>query len=99
MARSNLPEKIILGIFILSFIVLIGEKVIQARNAGADHVRINILVPYGLIAGFISFYYFRKYNQDKKAKRENRREYLNERRQELLDNILKKNKQPPPKDD
>jgi len=45
-----------------------------------------------LIALFISFYVFYEYNRVKKAKREYRREYMNERRQELLDKVLKKKK-------
>jgi len=59
----------------------------------------TIYVPWGLIAIFISFYLFREFNRVKKAKRENRREYMNERRKELLDNVLKKNKKSTPNND
>jgi hypothetical protein len=91
MPKSNLPEKIILGIFILALIVLTGIFVRQT-NSGSDRNQITIVVPWGLIAIFISLYLFREHNRVKKAKRENRREYINERRQELLDNVVKKNK-------
>jgi len=50
------------------------------------------MVPWGLIAVFISFYLFREFNRAKKAKREERREYMNERRKAILDSIVKKNK-------
>ena len=59
----------------------------------------TIYVPWGLIAIFISFYLFREFNRVKKAKRQNRRERLNERRQQLLDNVLKKTKNFPPNSD
>ncbi|HEV3412084.1 MAG TPA: hypothetical protein VG101_06380 [Puia sp.] len=91
MAKSNLPARIILGIFILALIILIADFV-RLSNTGTGHNRINIVVPWGLIAIFISLYLFKEYNRVRKAKRENRREYMNERRQELLDNLLKKDK-------
>ena len=46
-------------------------------------------VPWGFILIFISFYIFREYNRVKKAKREERREVLNARRQELMDKVIK----------
>jgi hypothetical protein len=52
----------------------------------------RIYVPWGIILIFISFYIFREYNRVNKAKREERRDAINERRQELLNNVLKKNK-------
>jgi hypothetical protein len=55
----------------------------------------TVYVPWGIIAIFISFYIFREYNRVHKAKRDERREYTNARRQELLDNVLKKKKIPP----
>ncbi len=52
----------------------------------------TIYVPWGIILIFISFFIFREYNRVSKAKRNERREAINERRQELLNNVLKKNK-------
>jgi hypothetical protein len=97
MAKSNLPAKIILGIFILALIALIGDLV-RVYNQGSGRGQVNIVVPWGLIAIFISFYLFKEHNRVRKAKRENRREYMNERRQELLENLLKKNKKATPPD-
>ena len=50
----------------------------------------NIFIPVGFIAIFVSFYLFREYNRVQRAKRDERREHLNERRQELLDKVIKK---------
>src|SRR5579871_4495418 len=91
MARSNLPERIILGIFIAVLLFLIA-RFVWVANSPSDHRRINIIVPWGLIAIFISLYLFKEYNRANKERRENRREYMNQRRQELLDDVLKKNK-------
>lgn len=52
-----------------------------------------------MVAIFISFYLFSEFNRVRRAKRENRREYMNERRQEILDNVLKKNKKSTPNGD
>ncbi|HLA59886.1 MAG TPA: hypothetical protein VK622_14025 [Puia sp.] len=52
----------------------------------------RVYLPWGIILTFISFYIFREYNRVSKAKRNERREAINERRQELLNNVLKKNK-------
>jgi hypothetical protein len=52
----------------------------------------KIYVPWGFIAIFISFYIFREYNRVRRAKRDERREYLNERRQQLIDNVVKAKK-------
>jgi hypothetical protein len=95
MAKSNFPERIILGIFIIALIILTAVF-IRLTNFRSGHNHVNIVVPWGMIAIFISFYLFKEYNRVKKAKRENRREYMNERRQELLDNVLKKNKKSTP---
>jgi hypothetical protein len=97
MAKSNLPERIILGVLILALIILIAVFT-RLTNTGSQY-RINIVVPWGLIAIFISLYIFREYNRVTKAKRDNRREYMNERRQELLDNVTKKNKKSAPGDE
>ncbi len=48
-----------------------------------------IQIPWGLIAIFISLSLFYYFNQKRKIKKEERREILNERRQQLLDFILK----------
>ena len=47
----------------------------------------NIYLPWGAILIIISLYLFREYNRVRRAKQEDRRERLNERRQELLDNL------------
>jgi amino acid permease len=96
MAKSNLPQRIILGVLIIALIILIAVFT-RLTNFGSQY-RVNIVVPWGLIAIFISFYIFKEYNRATKAKRDNRREYLNERRQELLDNVLKKNQKSTPDD-
>ena len=54
----------------------------------------NLYVPWGFIAIFISLYIFREYNRVKKARQEERREEINQRRQELLDNVIKAKKKP-----
>lgn len=46
-------------------------------------------IPWGIIAIFISFYIFKEYNRVHQAKRRERRDYINQRRQELLENVLK----------
>jgi hypothetical protein len=65
----------------------------RLSHSGVSPFRVNIIVPWGLIAVFISFYLFNESNRVKKAKREERREYMNERRQQILDGVIKpKNK-------
>jgi uncharacterized protein YacL len=62
-------------------------------NPARGSFRINIIVPWGLIAIIVSFYLFNEYNRVKRAKREERREYMNEHRQQILDGVIKpKNK-------
>jgi hypothetical protein len=92
MSRSQIPAKIILGVFIVVFIIFIADSI-------RKQTQIKVFVPYGLIAVFISFYTFRNYNRVKREKRENRSEYMNERRQELLNDIFKKNKETSQKGD
>ena len=60
----------------------------------------NIYLPWGAMLIIISLYLFREYNRVRRAKQEDRRERLNERRQELLDNLLaaKKKKADPPQE-
>jgi hypothetical protein len=91
MTRSDFVVRIILIVFISALIILTA-KYVRLSNSGLGPGRINLVVPWGMIAIFISLYLFREYNRVRKAKRENRREYMNKHRQELLDNILKKNK-------
>jgi hypothetical protein len=95
MAKSKFPERMILGVLIAALVILIAVFT-RLSNFGSGHNRVSVVVPWGLIAIFISLYLFREFNRIRKAKRENRREYLNERRQELLDNLLKKNKKSTP---
>jgi amino acid permease len=87
MTKSIFFKRIIIGILILALIVLMAVFV-RFFNYGSG--LINLVVPWGLIAIFISLYLFEEYNRVRKAKRENRREYMNQHRQELLDGILKK---------
>ena len=99
MSKSDVLERLIPGIFILALILVIA-KFVRLSNSGMVSGQLIIVVPWGLIAIlFISLYLFREYNRARKAKRANRREYMNEHRQELLNNILKKNKRSAPKDD
>jgi L-asparagine transporter-like permease len=52
----------------------------------------KIILPGAAVGSLVSLYIFYESNRAKKAKRNERRDYINERRQELLDNVLKKNK-------
>ena len=62
-------------------------------NQESSQFRINLIVPFGLIAIFISLYLFSEFNRVKRAKRYERREQLNERRNEMVDKVIKaKNK-------
>jgi hypothetical protein len=89
MTKSNYPERIIVGILSAVLIVLCAFYVrLTSFGSGGVH----FVVPWGLIAIFISLYLFKENNRIKRAKYENRREYMNRHRQELLDNVLKKNK-------
>jgi hypothetical protein len=93
MTKSGFIERIIVIVFITALIILTA-KFVRLDNTGLGLGRINLIVPWGLIAIFISLYLFREYNRVRKAKRENRREYMNKHRQELLENIFRKNKNP-----
>ena len=95
MAKSKFPERMILGVFIVALVILIAVFT-RLSNSGLGHNQVNIVVPWGMIAIFISLYLFREFNRIRKAKRENRREYMNKRRQELLDNLLKKDRKSTP---
>jgi hypothetical protein len=93
MTKPDFVVRIILIIFIAALIILTA-RFVRLSNSGLRSGQINIVVPWGMIAILISLYLFREYNRVRKAKRENRREYMNKHRQQLLDNILKKNKKP-----
>ena len=95
MKRFKLGINPILIFGIIVLIMLIGLFV-RITNDGSSHSGIRFYIPLGFIAIFISFYIFREYNRVLKAKREERREYLNQRRQEILENVIKsKNKKEP----
>ena len=49
----------------------------------------TVYVPWGLIAIFISFYIFYEHNRRNRLRQEERREELNSRRQELLNQLVK----------
>jgi hypothetical protein len=93
MTKSAFIERIILIVFNIALVILTA-KFLRLDNSGSGLGQINLFVPWGMIAIFISLYLFKEFNRVKKAKRENRREYMNKHRQELLDNIFKKNKKP-----
>ncbi len=80
---------ILIGIIAYFISVTIFEKLF---NITSNHSQMNIYVPWGFIGIFISLYIFYEYNRVKKAKRNERREERNARKQELIDNILKANK-------
>ena len=90
-SKFKFSERIFLAILILLLIILL-SIFLKSHDIGTSPPGIKIFVPWGLVAIFISFYLFRQYNRVKKAKREERRRYLNEHRQELLNKVLKKNK-------
>ncbi|GAB2679373.1 hypothetical protein GCM10027036_36770 [Flavihumibacter cheonanensis] len=48
-------------------------------------------IPYGLIAIFIALSFFYYVSQKSRIRREEKQERLNEKRQELLDTLVKKN--------
>lgn len=52
----------------------------------------KIFVPWGAMLIIISLWMLREYNRVRKAKREERQERLNDRRQELLDNLIRARK-------
>jgi hypothetical protein len=61
----------------------------RVSHPGSSGFRINFIVPWGLIAVVISFYFFGETNKVRRAKRDERREHIDERRQEILDNLRK----------
>ncbi len=83
--------KFILATGIIIYFLLIAYF-IKNFETNSGNFGVTIYVPWGFITIFISFYLFREFNRGKKAKRDERRAQMNERRQELLDNVLKKKK-------
>ena len=85
-------EKFTIIIGVIVYLILLGVFVKMFRDDSGG-TQLKILVPWGFIGIFMSFYIYREYNRVNKAKRKNRQEELNARRQELLDNVLRKNKE------
>lgn len=77
-------------IIVLVTALLVGYIVFQRVSNSGSSGGTNIIVPWGLIAIVISFYFFGETNRVRKAKRDERREHIEERRQEILDNLRKK---------
>jgi hypothetical protein len=88
-------EKFTMFIGIIIYLIISGifVKMFQDGSGGSA---LKIWVPWGCTGIFISFYLYREFNRVNKAKKHNRREALNVRRQELLDNVLKKSKKTDP---
>jgi biotin transporter BioY len=84
--------RILLLTGIIAYFILVRILEIDLGRWDINKMQMNIYVPWGFIAIFISLYIFREYNRVKKAKRDQRREDMNERRQELLDNLFKSKK-------
>ena len=58
------------------------------------------MIYIAVFAALASIYLFTEYNRVQKTKKDERREQINERRQELLDNVLKsKEKKSPSEND
>jgi len=91
-------QRVFLAAFVIILFVLVAIF-LRSNHSRPDQYRVHIFVPWGMVAIFISFYLFSEFNRVRRAKRENRREYMNERRQEILDNVLKKNKKSTPNGD
>jgi phosphotransferase system glucose/maltose/N-acetylglucosamine-specific IIC component len=53
----------------------------------------QIPIPYGVIAIFISLFTFYYFNKKAQIKKQERRDKLNKKRQEFLDTIVKKAKE------
>lgn len=52
----------------------------------------TVYIPWGLIALFISYYFFHSSTQKAKARKEAQRERLNEKRQEYLNMLVEAKK-------
>lgn len=81
---------------IIIYIMLTGILV-RITNDKSSGYGVKVYIPIWLISIFISLYYFYENNRVRKAKREERKDMLNQRRQEILDNVIKsKSKNDPP---
>ena len=87
--RKGKKFTIVTGIIV--YLILLGVLIKMFRD-DAGGSQIKIWVPWGFIGIFTSFYLSHEFNRVNKAKKHNRREELNARKQELLDNVLRKNK-------
>jgi hypothetical protein len=90
--RLKFSDRPILVALIFILICLIGLFVRVTHQGG-------VFVPWGLMALFISFYLFSETNRVRKARREERRDYMNEQRKKLIEDIVKKKKDLPPDGD
>lgn len=88
--RKGEKFTIIMGVFVYLILLGVFIKMFGDDSGGSQ---LKVWVPWGFIGIFMSFYIYREYTRVNMAKRHNRREDLNARRQELLDNVLKKNKE------
>jgi hypothetical protein len=59
----------------------------------------TVYIPWGLIALFISYYFFHSSTQKAKARKEAQRERLNEKRQEYLNMLMEAKKRQTEKND
>ncbi|MFT3933833.1 MAG: hypothetical protein QM726_09485 [Chitinophagaceae bacterium] len=85
-------ERFIIIIGSAVYLILLGISIRMFKDE-PNGTQAKIWVPWGFISIAIVFYLFKEYNRVNKLKRSNRREELNARRQELLDNVLRKNKE------
>ena len=91
--RKRFRPSLKVVITVLVVALLIGYVIFEITlNQGSTPFRINFIVPWGLIAIVISFYFFGENNRIRSAKRDNRREHINQRKEELLENLRKKTK-------
>lgn len=67
MTKSAFIERIILVVFIIALVILTA-KFLQLDNSGFGLGQINVFVPWGMIAIFISLYLFREYNRVKPSR-------------------------------
>ena len=77
------------GIIVYFILVIIFERSLSNES---NRFQVNICVPWGFIAIFISFYIFSEHNRVKRAKQVKRRKEINQRRQQLLDDLFKAKK-------
>jgi hypothetical protein len=80
--------KFLMGVGIVIYFILI--RVFNDLSGNySNQSRVNIYVPWGIIAIFISFYIFREYDILKKSKRIQRMENLHIHRERLFSNWFK----------